>query len=149
MELRAQRPYVIPESLDYPALCFSRDRSLVVARDASDLTRCNAVAFWKNRYFEDLLIVDAAGRRFRVESAQPDPEVGAMDQYVARLLNRRFRVNLRLRPEGRMALIEIKRTAIEWIEKAPDFWSASRELSEWSRQITSCRSVVGLARLFD
>lgn len=149
MEARAKKSVVIPENLDYPVICFAQDTSVVVARDVIDITRCNATAFWKNRYFENLLVVDAAGRAFRVESAHPDPDVSFADQFVARFLNRRFRVSFRLNPEGRMSLAEIKRTLIAWIEKAPHQWTESRDVGEWKRVIASSRSVVGLARLLD
>jgi len=60
------------------------------------LGRCNARAFWRNRYYEDLWVYDCAGGAFRVRSARPVQPVGAVRRVVARLLNRRLNVQIEL-----------------------------------------------------
>lgn len=62
---------VTPDELAFPVLCLSRDTSISVADDKAALMRCNALAFFKNRYFDNLLVIDSRRGAFRVTDAQP------------------------------------------------------------------------------
>ena len=137
------------EELSFPVLCLSRDTSIVVARDADSLGRCNALAFWKNQYFRELLVIDLTGASFTVVDAETETGYSPVARFLARLTNRELRVRLRLRSEGAPSLATAKRRVGEWLDKAPEFWEASAELSEWKARVTACGSMAQLIEVFE
>lgn len=134
--------------LAFPVLCLSRDRSIAVAESPERLERCNALAFFRNRYFEDLMVVDSTGRCFRVARAEPVPPLTGLNRTLARALNRRLRVSLALGPAERRSLDEVKALVREWMDRAPDLWEASRDLDEWRAAVAGAATLPALIRLF-
>ena len=58
-----------PEALRFPVLCLSRDHSISPVDTLDRLRQCNARAFFENRWFDDLLIIDSDASLFRVVSS--------------------------------------------------------------------------------
>jgi len=138
-----------PEELSFPVLCLSRDTSIIVARDADSLSRCNALAFWVNGYFRELLVIDLTGASFTVVEAETEPGYSPVARFLARLTNRELRVRLRLRCDGTPSLAAAQRLVGEWLDKAPEFWEASAELSEWKARVMACDSMAQLIEVFE
>lgn len=84
------------EQLAYPVLCLSRDTSISVAATPEQLERCNARAFFKYRYFDDLVILDANADVFRVIASQPDQPLTGIRLWSARVRNAKLKLRLHL-----------------------------------------------------
>lgn len=134
--------------LTFPVLCLSRDSSIAVAETSDRLHRCNALAFFANRYYDGLLVIDSTAARFRVVRAEAAPALSAIGRWIARAVNRRLRVELQLEALGPASLDEARRTVLEWLDRAPDFWEASRDLAEWKRLVAGAGSPRALIALF-
>lgn len=134
--------------LTFPVLCLSQDRSISVAESPEGLNRCNALAFFKNRYFDDLLIFDSHAERFRVVRVEATPPLAGVRKWLTRALNRRLTVHLELRREAPRSIEEAKRQVVIWIEKAADVWEETRDLSEWKQVVEGARDMRQLIRLF-
>jgi hypothetical protein len=137
-----------PETLKYPVLCLSRDNSVSVTASSEHLRRCNATAWFRNRYFEDLRVVDASATPYRVRSAALVVTLSAWRRILVRLLNRRLVVTLELEVLAPPSLAEAKRTVTAWLHRAPDFWEASRDLPEWEHLVSHAPSMEALCSLF-
>lgn len=137
----------IVETLHYPVLCLSRDTSISVRPDAGTLCRCNAKAFWGNRYFDGLLVFDSAARRYRVTDASPAEPVSAVRQGLMRLLNQTVPVRLSMEEIGPPSLEQVKEHVLEWIERDPGFWEAGGELAELKGRIARASGVPQLAAI--
>ena len=133
--------------MTFPVLCLSRDSSIAVAETSERLRRCNARAFFKNRYYDGLLIVDATPARFRVVRAEVVPPLSAIGRWTARAVNLRLHVELQLEAQGATSLGEAKRSVVEWLDRAPDLWEASRDLDEWKRLVARAGSAKALIAL--
>ena len=67
---------------------------------------------------------------------------------MARLLNRRLVVVLELEQLGEPSLSRAKQTAIQWLHRAPDFWEASYDLSEWEHLISNAPAMESVCAAF-
>lgn len=132
----------------FPVLCLSRDDSISVAESMEALSRANALAFFRSRYFHDLIIVDSRAQRFTVVRAEVDPPLSVLTRAVVRVLNRRLRVKLDLEVKGSMALEDAKKLIKVWLDRAPDFWEAGRDLEDWKQAVDSAPSARQLIALF-
>lgn len=119
-----------------------------MAESVDGLRQCNALAFFKNRYFEDLIILDSSAAQYRVASATPAEPLIGMKKLFVRVLNRRLTVQLRLTREAGASLEAAKDHVLAWLRKDPDFWEASRELPEWERAVKAAPDMGRLIRLF-
>jgi len=137
-----------PEALEYPALCCSRDNSVVAVESAGALCSCNARAWFRNRYFDDLLLFDARATPYRVVEAELASPLGRWKRLLARLLNRRLVVVLELERLGEPSLSQAKQTAIQWLHRAPDFWEPSYDLPEWEHLISNAQAMESLCAAF-
>jgi hypothetical protein len=135
--------------LTFPVLCLSQDSSIAVAQNAENLARCNARAFYRNRYFDKLLVIDSKAAPFAVTAADPPVELQGLKRLVVRLLNRRFHVRLQLVPAGIASLVDAKAQVVEWLGRAPDFWEESRDLAEWRELVAQAESMKQLVGLFE
>ncbi len=140
---------VEPKDLTFPVLCLSRDFSVVPARDPEGLCRCNALAFWRNQYYQDLQIFDSTGSAYTVVEAQLRHPMPSARRFLARLINQSLSVELRLRAEGPSSLAEAKERVSEWLDKAPEFWEAADDLDEWKRRILACETMADLIAVFE
>ena len=138
-----------PSGLAYPVLCLARDNSICAVRSADDLRTCNAVAYWGNRYFHDLQILDAVGAPYTVVRSETERRFTPLRRAVARLLNQTLRVTLELRSEGPPSLSSAKARVAAWLERAPEFWEESDDLENWKRRIAECRDMRQLVDLFE
>jgi len=132
----------------FPVLCLSHDSSISVADSPERLQRSNALAVFKNRYYDDLIIIDAEANRFRVVRAEVVPPLSAVGRWTARVFNRRLRVELELEEQESGSLEAAQRVVIEWLGRAPDFWEASRDLAEWKALVPRASTVKALVALF-
>jgi hypothetical protein len=137
---------VTVNELTFPVLCLSRDSSISVADGKTALTRCNALAFFRNRYFENLLVIDSRAAAFRVTAAAPEP-LSPLRITALRLTNGAMRVTLQLSPEP-MTLAEIRESVLAWLDLAPEFWEESRDMEEWRDVVGAAQSVGDLISLF-
>jgi hypothetical protein len=135
-----------PNELAFPVLCLSRDTSISVADDEAALTRCNALAFFRNRYFENLLVIDSRAAAFRVTAASPEP-LSPIRSTALRLTNGVMRVTFQLSPEP-MTFAEIRKAVLAWLDLTPEFWEESRDMEEWRDAVGAARSVGDLISLF-
>lgn len=134
--------------LMFPVLCLARDSSISVAETRDRLNCCNAQAFFKNRYFDDLIIVDSRAEQFRVVRAEADPPLTGLQKWLTRAFNRRLTVHLELQREAPASMEGAKRQVIIWLEKAVDFWEETRDLAEWKQVVESARDMRQLIQLF-
>jgi hypothetical protein len=142
------REEYLVDRLSFPALCLARDTSIIVVESPDGLRQCNALAFFKNRYFDDLLIFDSSAAQYRVASATPAEPLTGMKKLLVRVLNRRLTVQLSLTREAGASLETAKDRVLAWLRKEPDFWEASRELSEWERVVKAAPDMRRLIELF-
>jgi hypothetical protein len=142
------REEYLVDRLSFPALCLARDTSISVAESPDGLRRCNALAFFKNRYFDDLIIFDSSAARYRVASATPAEPLTRTKKWFVRALNRRLTVQLSLSRDADASLDTAKDCVLAWLKKDPGFWEASRELSEWERMVKAAPDMARLIRLF-
>jgi hypothetical protein len=105
----------------FPVLCLSHDNSISVAENLEALGRANALAFFRNRYFNGLIIIDSRAQRFRVVRAEVAPPLSTLARAVVRVLNRRVRVKLHLEAESSMSLDDAKRLVKVWLDRARIF----------------------------
>ena len=134
--------------LAYPALCCSRDNSVVAVKSASELCSCNARALFRNHYFDDLLLFDSQATPYRVIEVKLASPLSKWRCLVARLLNQPLVVVLELELLGAPSLSRAKQTAIQWLHRAPEFWEAAYELPEWERQIAEANGMESLCAAF-
>ncbi len=137
------------DTLAFPVLALSRDSSVSVHRDAERLSTCNAIAYWRTRYHEDMLIIDSNAAAYRVLSVEPVERITRLRRILLRTFNGRVRVNLELRAEGPPSLDRAKRMAEEWLDRAPYLWEAAEDLDAWKSRVVGCRSMSELIRVFD
>ena len=136
------------EQLRYPVLKLSRDTSVSPARNTQEMTRCTAHAFFHNRYFEDMLVIDSEARHFRVVSAETIPALSGIRRWIARFLNKILIAKLALKLEREPSLDEAKRQVGLWMDRSPDSWEASEDLDEWKRCVTSAKTARDLIKIF-
>jgi hypothetical protein len=136
------------DRLLFPALCLARDTSVAVAESPDGLRRCNARAFFRNQYFDDLIIFDSRAAQFRVTSAAPAEPMTGMKKLLLRVLNGRLTVQLSVGREAEASLDAAKAHVVAWLRKNPDFWEASREMSEWEQMVNAAPDMRRLIRLF-
>ncbi len=137
-----------PDQLTYPVLCLARDGSISVATSADELCRCNALAWFRNRYFDDLRLFDATATPHRVVTALLATPLRGWRLLAARVANRQLLVVLDLERVGSPSLADAQATAIEWLRRAPDFWQESYELPEWERFVSEARTMEALCAVF-
>jgi hypothetical protein len=132
----------------FPVLCLSQDGSILVTETPDRLGRCNALAFFKNRYYEGLLLIDSEADRFRVVRAELVPTPSIVSRLVTRVLNRRLEVRVQMEPEGVGTLDDAKGIVNAWLDRSPDFWEASRDIEEWREMIGRAGTARALIALF-
>jgi hypothetical protein len=135
--------------LTFPVLCLARDSSIAVAQNADELARCNARAFYRSRYFDQLLVIDSKATQYSVAAARPPSELLGLRRLLVRLFNRQFRVPLQLAPTGVASLADAKTRVLEHLGRAPHFWEESRDLAEWKELIARARDIEQIVRLFE
>ena len=132
----------------FPVLCLSNDNSISVSENLEELSRANALALFRNRYFDGLIVIDSCVQRFLVVRAEVVPPLSPFARAVVRVLNRRLRVKLHLEVECSMSLDDAKKLVKVWLDRAPDFWEASRDIEEWRRAVDSAATARRLIALF-
>jgi hypothetical protein len=143
-----ENPLTRPDELEYPFICFSRDNSVSVASSPAEFHSCNALAWFRNRYFDDLLVFDAAAAPYRVRSARLATPLHGWRRLLARARNRELVVVLELEYLGEASLDRAKQTAIDWLHRAPDFWEAAYDISEWERIVSQAPNMEALCAAF-
>ncbi|SFQ59901.1 hypothetical protein SAMN05444144_109142 [Flavobacterium akiainvivens] len=66
---------ILINDITFPALAFPNDGILHLASKPNDLIICNSKGF-KNGFYNNLMIIDATGKSFRVLNAQKTRKVG-------------------------------------------------------------------------
>lgn len=135
-------------ALTFPVLCLSQDSSISVAESAERLHRCSALAFFKNRYYDNLVVIDSKASRFRVVRAEVVPALSTIGRWTARAFNRWLQVELHFEAQGSGSLDDAKRMVNEWLRRAPHFWEESRDIEEWRDMVVRASTAKGLIALF-
>ena len=135
-------------SLPYPVLCLARDNSVSVAWTPKELQACNAVAWFRNRYFDELRLFDARGGSYRVSSAELAEPMRAWRSIVVRILNQDLAVVLEVESLRGPSLEAAKQATIEWIYRAPEFWEAAYDLTELEALVQQSPDMEALCAIF-
>ncbi len=135
--------------LAYPVLCLATDGSIVLVRHPEEMGRCNAVAYWRNRYHEGLTVIDADATRWTVEQSRLVAPASWLGRSAARLFNGRLKVDLDFVREGASDLEEVIRIVEQWLELDPDFWEAVEDRDAWKVRVRACESVEELVGMFE
>ena len=134
--------------LSFPVLCLSRDTSILVIAGPEQLQRCNALAFFKTRYFDDLLIFDSSCAHYRVVRCELVTPLTGIRKWLIRALNRPLTVELTLQTERQASLSTAKEHVLVWLKKAPGFWQESRDMADWERLVKAAPDMRRLIQLF-
>jgi hypothetical protein len=133
----------------YPVLALGRDGSIVPYENAVELTSCNAIGYWRNRYYEDLRVYDSAARAWRADAATLTEPAGAFAQVLVRAANGRLRVTVTWRREPDRDGMENARMETEaWLYRDRDFWESAAELGEWVRGVRESATMKRLISTF-
>ena len=139
---------ILAERLDYPVLCFAHDHSVSVASTPEDLQTCNALAWYRNRYFEDLRVFDAVATPYRVGTVDLARPLHGWRRLVARARNQELEVVLQLEKLGEPSLDAAQEMASDCIHRAPEFWEAAYELHDLESRLRDCSDMEALCALF-
>jgi hypothetical protein len=137
-----------PDELAYPVLSLAFDSSVSVATSSTELCRCNALAWFRHRYFDDLRLFDATATPYQVRSAELGTPLRGWRRLLARVANRQLTVILALERVGPSSLDHARATVIEWLRRAPEFWEEARDLDEWERLVAEGPSIEALCAMF-
>jgi hypothetical protein len=130
-------------------LALARDGSIVPYESETALARCNARAFWRNRYYDDLFVFDADARAWRADGARLLTPVGSAGRFLARLTNGRMCVELAWRRHPHEDGLNQARSAIEgWLGRDVVFWEASADMEEWVARVRRCLTMSELLSVF-
>lgn len=133
----------------YPVLALSRDGSITPVERPEHLGRCNARAFWRNGYYDRLILIDSAWNIWRATGAELSMPLGLIRRAVARVTNARLDVIVALELEESAVEPDMARDLVgDWLETNTVFWEASADLEEWRASIESCSTLEELATLF-
>jgi hypothetical protein len=135
-------------SLPYPVLCLAHDNSVSVAQTPTELQSCNAVAWFRNRYFADLRLFDADGSSYRVSSAELTEPLHGWRCIVARAFNQNLVVVIEVESLGNRSLEAAKAATIEWVRRAPEFWEAAYDLPELEALVQRSPDMEALCAVF-
>ena len=136
------------ESIVFPALCVARDHTISVAHSSKDLSRCSARALWDERYFDGLVVLDAAAGVFTVKGAAADGAPGWLARAAARLRNAEVSVELDVIANGRTPLTDIRRRVGEAVTARANLPEPTPELKDWLVRISDSRTMAELISLF-
>jgi hypothetical protein len=129
-------------------LCFARDHSISVASTPEELQRCNALAWYRNRYYGDLRVIDAVATPYRVGAVELARPLDGWRRLAARIRNQELEVVLQLEQLGGPSLDAAREMAIDWIHQAPEFWEAAYELDDLESRLRDCSDMEALCTLF-
>ena len=132
----------------FPCLCLARDTSIIAVESPDKLCRCSALAFFKSRYYEDLIVFDSSAVEYRVATAALAEPLTGMKKWFVRAFNARLTVQLCFRREAAASLDAAKDRVLAWLRKDPDFWEAGREMSEWESMVKTAPDMGRLITLF-
>lgn len=135
-------------SLSFPVLCFARDHSITVADSPEHLQSCNALAWYRNRYYQDMKLVDHSATPYRVVDARLAMPLAGWRRSWARVRNQRLTVALQLARGGDASLEAARQTAIEWVRRDPTFWEAAGDLAELEDRIRRSPDMTVLCQIF-
>ncbi len=138
-----------PEALQFPVLALAQDGSIVPVDSLATLRQCNATAFWRNHYYDGMVIIDADEKTWHVTQALPILPAGTVGRAMARLVNGKVQVHLVLEPDtGPDGLAMAKSRVSRWMDRDGDFWEASTDLDEWKARVNACPTMHVLVELF-
>lgn len=133
----------------FPVLSLSRDGSIVPYDDEESLTSCNARAFWRNRYYDDMLVFDADSRAWRVREVSVLSPPDGLARTFARLTNGPLRVTLTWSREPDRDGMDHARTQTEaWLKRDETFWEASADLQDWIGRVRGSTTIEEMLSIF-
>ena len=135
-------------SLSYPVLCFARDHSVTVAESPVQVQACNALAWFRNHYYDGMELFDQTATPYRVVSARLASPLTGWRRWWARFRNQSLTAVLEVERAGDASLEAARQMAIEWIRMDPQFWEAAGSLPELEDRIRRCRDMSALCKVF-
>jgi hypothetical protein len=139
------------EFIVYPVLCLGRGRAVAVAHSSNDLMRCPARDLLVDRFYDDMIVVDAASDVFRVKTARTRERMSLVGRIAARLRNPDVAVELELAPEGEEGLSDIRQRVARSVvgDGGPvKLHEATGQLRETLERIRDSRSLSELISIF-
>jgi hypothetical protein len=131
---------------DFPVLCIAKNGFLTAVADRDTLETCGQSAL-DSGYFEEMLVIDAAGRSWQVQSAAKVASVGALGGW--RLLrSRRIRVRLELLESRPFDLARLQDRVCEAIDRLPAQWEVVEDTADTKARVRSAGTVGELITLF-
>ncbi len=136
------------DDLQYPVLCVPRALGPHLVRDPADLQSCEAVLFWRARFYEGLRLIDANGEAYEVVGAEVRKPASSIAQRLARLLGLRIVVDVRARHIGPASLAEVAGAVERAIDDDAETFEefSGRSVLWWQSELTRCPTVAELMR---
>lgn len=131
---------ISPADLTYPTLCLSGQAGLTVAEHPDSLERCRAGLFWKARFYEGLLVVDATGSAYEVAQAEVRRPGSPLARRVARLLDLSLSIQVTLRFVGQALFDELRERVLAEIDDDPETLEemTGRDVFWWRAALARC-----------
>jgi hypothetical protein len=119
-----------------------------VARTPSEIERCQAVVFWRGRFYEGLRLVDANGEAYDVVNAAIRKPASAFTQRLIRFLELRVVVELEIRHRGPASLPDVVLAVDSAIDDDPEAFEefSRRSVSWWKQAMARCVTLRDLMR---
>lgn len=126
----------------FPVLPIATDGSLRTVDTKEGLETCNNMAM-RNGYYNEMLIVDSNGAKYRVAAAERGEYVSSWRPFRGRLL----RVHLHLNQEGVATLLDVQNMVCTSIEAHRDFWAELDEIENIIAIVRATKSIPELMRV--
>ena len=119
-----------------------------VARGATDLERCQAVVFWRGRFYDGLRLVDANGDEHEVVRFAVTKPVSALGQKIARFLDLGIGVEIETRRIGPASLADVVKAVDAAIEEDAETFEefSGRSVSWWRSTLGRCSTARQVVR---
>lgn len=137
-------------SVTFPALCIPRDFGVYMVRDASQLRRVRAQAFWTHHHFERFRIFDSGGRAYEVRTADVSSPTSRAGRFLARLLDLTIEVDVKLAALDSAPLSDVVSAVRKALEVDPESFEelSQRSLEWWRTTLSQATSVPEIIRAF-
>jgi hypothetical protein len=128
--------------LRYPVLRLSKGM-VFPARNAEELTQCTVTAM-RNGFFNGLILIDSAGKKFRISGARKLRGVGPLFGFNV-FLNRKIEVALTAAgPEESVDTEEVRRLVLGAL-RGKQAWSSADDSDELLARVEQAQSVSKIA----
>jgi hypothetical protein len=135
-------------AINFPVLEINPTQSYIAfTATENELTKCYDSAITKTSYFKDLYILDSSGTKRKVIKVEKVGNIGPFGG-LTWSLQRWVRVRLEYSEPEDLDLTQAKSFLSSVIDRNPDHWEASVELSRIKKIIRDAQSFADLMNLF-